>query len=112
MQVSTRPLLDIEQVSGQMTIDLSHPEPQVDCPDMARSRLILLRLCAVVLCSACAVSRSFGSEPNDLAVATPESQGVDSRPLEECLRYIRSEHLRIHSLLVVRHGRVVLDAYF
>src|SRR4051794_3486439 len=76
---------------------------------LPRSWLILLRLTTLELYFVCATSYLVGAEPNNLPIATPESQGVDSRPLAECLRYIRSEHLRIHSLLMVRHGRVVLD---
>lgn len=43
---------------------------------------------------------------------TPESQGVDSRPLVEALQYIRTNKLPIHSLLIIRHRYLVLDAYF
>jgi CubicO group peptidase (beta-lactamase class C family) len=44
--------------------------------------------------------------------STPEEQGMDSAKLAEGLVDIRKRELPIHSLLVVRNGRVILDAYF
>ena len=43
---------------------------------------------------------------------TPESQGFDSARLAEGLRAIRQNDTRIHSLLLIRRGLVVVDAYF
>jgi CubicO group peptidase (beta-lactamase class C family) len=44
--------------------------------------------------------------------ATPESQGVDSQPLIEMIDHVREARIPLHSILVVRHGKVVLDTYF
>jgi CubicO group peptidase (beta-lactamase class C family) len=44
--------------------------------------------------------------------ATPESQGVDSAALAELVGRARGSIPGLHSLLLVRHGKVVLDAYF
>jgi CubicO group peptidase (beta-lactamase class C family) len=44
--------------------------------------------------------------------STPEAQGLDSEKLHEALDYIRQHDVNIHSLLIVRNGYVVLDAYF
>jgi CubicO group peptidase (beta-lactamase class C family) len=44
--------------------------------------------------------------------ATPESQGLDSGVLADLLDQVRSRSLPIHSLLLIRHGSVVLDATF
>ncbi|HEY3636599.1 MAG TPA: serine hydrolase [Rhizomicrobium sp.] len=44
--------------------------------------------------------------------STPEAQGVDSAVLAEALEQIRARHIPIHSLLIERHGRIVLDSYF
>jgi CubicO group peptidase (beta-lactamase class C family) len=44
--------------------------------------------------------------------ATPESQGVDSRALGDAVSAILEKKLPVHSLLVVRHGAIVLDANF
>jgi CubicO group peptidase (beta-lactamase class C family) len=42
--------------------------------------------------------------------ATPESQGLDSGVLAEMLEHVRARQLPVHSVLIVRHGRLVLDA--
>ncbi len=44
--------------------------------------------------------------------STPEEQGLDSAKLAEGLRQIQQNKIPIHSLLLVRNGRVVLDATF
>jgi CubicO group peptidase (beta-lactamase class C family) len=44
--------------------------------------------------------------------ATPESQGIDSNALANALDQVTEKHLGVHSLLVIRHGYVVADAYF
>jgi CubicO group peptidase (beta-lactamase class C family) len=44
--------------------------------------------------------------------STPEEQGMDSEKLAEALDFIRDEGLNVHSLLVIRNGYVVIDAYF
>jgi len=44
--------------------------------------------------------------------ATPESQGIDSSALVDMLAHLKNADTDIHSLVVVRHGYVVLDAAF
>ncbi len=44
--------------------------------------------------------------------STPEAQGLDSDALADALETIRARHLPVHSLLIARHGRIVLDTYF
>ena len=44
--------------------------------------------------------------------STPEAQGIDSEVLAQAFDYVRQNHIPIHSLLIVRNGYVVLDAYF
>jgi CubicO group peptidase (beta-lactamase class C family) len=44
--------------------------------------------------------------------ATPESQGIDSAALAAVLDQVTEKQLGVHSLLVIRHGYVVEDAYF
>jgi CubicO group peptidase (beta-lactamase class C family) len=44
--------------------------------------------------------------------STPEEQGVDSASLADAIDYIVQKRLPIHSMLVVRHGAIVVDAYF
>lgn len=44
--------------------------------------------------------------------ATPESQGVDSQALASAIDQVAEKRLGVHSLLVIRHGYVLADAYF
>jgi CubicO group peptidase (beta-lactamase class C family) len=44
--------------------------------------------------------------------ATPESEGLDSRKLADGLLAIRDRGLAIHSLTLVRHGHLLVDASF
>ncbi len=44
--------------------------------------------------------------------ATPESRGFDSARLADLVERIRRERIAVHSLVIVRGGRIVLDASF
>jgi len=44
--------------------------------------------------------------------AQPESQGLDSQALASAVDQVLQKQLGVHSLLVIRHGYTVLDAYF
>ncbi len=44
--------------------------------------------------------------------STPEEQGLDSTKLAQVLEVIKAEKININSLLVIRNGSVLLDAYF
>jgi CubicO group peptidase (beta-lactamase class C family) len=46
------------------------------------------------------------------ATDTPETQGIDSNALVSAMNTIRARHLPVRSLLIERHGTIVLDAYF
>ncbi len=48
----------------------------------------------------------------DWSSSSPEAQGMDSRQLAEMLDFIKAQQLDLHSLLVVRHGFIVLETYF
>ena len=48
---------------------------------------------------------------NGWRTASPESQGMDSNLLAEMLNEILEKDIEIHSVLVVRNGYIVLDAY-
>jgi CubicO group peptidase (beta-lactamase class C family) len=48
----------------------------------------------------------------DWRTSTPEEQGFDSGKLAEGLQTMQEDHIAIDSLLVIRNGCVVLDAYF
>jgi CubicO group peptidase (beta-lactamase class C family) len=44
--------------------------------------------------------------------STPEEQGISSVDLNEMFEYIKEHKPRVHSIQVLRHGRLVLDTYF
>ncbi len=44
--------------------------------------------------------------------STPEEHGFDSAKLAEALLTTREQNINIHSLLIIRDGEVLLDAYF
>ena len=50
--------------------------------------------------------------PTQGCKSTPEEQGFDSRKLAEGLTAIRAAGIDVHSLTMVRHGRLFLEAYF
>ncbi|MFX1537806.1 MAG: serine hydrolase domain-containing protein [Promethearchaeota archaeon] len=43
--------------------------------------------------------------------ATPESQTMDSEKLNDMLEYIEEQDFNIHSVIVIRHGYIVLEQY-
>jgi CubicO group peptidase (beta-lactamase class C family) len=43
---------------------------------------------------------------------TPEEQGIDSAKLAQALLTMREQDIDIHSLMIVRNGLVLVDAYF
>ena len=45
-------------------------------------------------------------------LSTPEAQGIDSNALADAMDAIQARHIPVHSLLIERHGSIVLDAYF
>ncbi len=45
-------------------------------------------------------------------VSTPEEQGMDSTRLAAMLQAVRKDGRNIHSILIARHGVVVLEVYF
>jgi len=54
-----------------------------------------------------------GYVPTDVwETSTPEAQGVDSAKLAEMLEYIQEHKVRLHSLVMVRNGTLILEAYF
>ena len=74
----------------------------------------LLLCVAVTLLAACAQAtpQAVSHWPTEgWRTSTPEEQGIDSEMLADMLGAIRNERYDIDSVLVVRHGHMVLDAY-
>jgi CubicO group peptidase (beta-lactamase class C family) len=45
-------------------------------------------------------------------VSTPEEQGMDSAVIHKMIKYTISQHQNFHSILIIRHGYLVTEAYF
>jgi CubicO group peptidase (beta-lactamase class C family) len=87
---------------------------------MRQSRLIIGRLVLMIVilgaassCSGSPISNGPTYWPtNDWASSTPEEQGVDSEILIEMFRDIEAQELDLHSVLIIRNGYLVLEAYW
>lgn len=44
--------------------------------------------------------------------STPEKQGMDSEKLAKGLAAMQEDGTPIHSLMIIRHDKVIVDAYF
>jgi CubicO group peptidase (beta-lactamase class C family) len=59
------------------------------------------------------ISQSLGAgADSELATALPEEVGLDSAPLIDLLDYVRDHKIPVHSVQMVRHGRLAFDACF
>src|SRR6187402_2379990 len=68
---------------------------------------------AVATASPSGAAESSPSPPSQAwPTATPEEVGIDSAPLAEMFDFIRERQIPVHSIQLVRRGRLVLDAYF
>ena len=79
--------------------------------------LPVLTLSIVLLASAGDVPDVRGQSPtywptNGWRATTPEEQGIDSDLLAQAIETARQRNLSIHSLLIVRNGYLVTEAYF
>jgi len=89
-----------------------------------RARTIVIGLLAVAILAILAIvliprwlkPEQAATQPywptQDWRTSTPEEQGFDSAKLAEGLQAIQKQHVSIDSLLVIRSGYVLLDAYF
>lgn len=70
-------------------------------------------LVAILVCAGPLLRSQTTSWPADhWEIATPESVGLESKALADTLNAARNSGWRVDSLQVVRHGKLVLDAYF
>ena len=78
---------------------------------MAKFRFALLILWLAAL-PAFAQQKSAPLPTQNWPTATPESQGVNSAQLAAAIEQLRPPRQNIHSLLVVRNGYLIAEAYF
>ncbi len=73
-------------------------------------RMLSWILLASLALAACQPAVTWPAE--DWPTTTPESQGIDSAKLADALIAMRERNIQIHSLLVIRDGKALVDAYF
>jgi CubicO group peptidase (beta-lactamase class C family) len=87
-----------------------HPEA-----DLRRHASISTAVAACLVLIACATPPPAPTElwpTKGWLKSTPEAQGIDSAALADAIETLRTKNVPIHSLLIERNGRIVVDAYF
>src|SRR3989440_678143 len=91
------------------------------CPSIKPMRhaiLMTILTSAVIAVASIIAGRSLAAQggiewpTHGWRTSSPEAQGIDSRALADMVNTAREQHIPIHSLVIVRHGRVVLTATF
>ncbi len=72
---------------------------------------MILRAAALVFLSGVSFAQSYWPTQG-WKTSPPEEQGLSSDKLAEAVEFVVREKVRAHSLLVIRNGFVVADAYF
>src|SRR6267143_3115011 len=76
-------------------------------------RFIAVAALTLALSVRVSAANGAGAERNsEWLTDTPEEVGFDSAPLAEMFDFVRERRIPVHSVQIVRHGRLVLDAYF
>lgn len=77
-----------------------------------RTRLHRAFACGAALLACAALAQPATPWPTqDWAVSTPQAEGVDPALLAEMVDYLATPRFNTDSVIVVRHGRIVLEAY-
>jgi CubicO group peptidase (beta-lactamase class C family) len=84
---------------------------------MKRLRAALICLVSVMALAQCATPTyrpvSYnGPAAADWVTAAPGTQGMDPARLSELVRYAQGRASELQSILVIRHGKIVLEKYF
>jgi len=74
------------------------------------SRTLCWILLVILALAACQPAVTWPTE--GWPSTTPEAQGIDSAKLADALLTMRERNIQIHSLLVIRDGKALVDAYF
>jgi len=72
---------------------------------------MFIRTAFAIIFSAASFAQSYWPT-RGWRTSTPEEQGLDSNKLAEAIEFVLSEKVQAHSLLVIRNGFIVADAYF
>jgi CubicO group peptidase (beta-lactamase class C family) len=77
-----------------------------------RRLIFLLGVLLLAVLSVTAMEAGQGGRVDYWRSSAPEAQGIYSAKLAEMLLTMRQQHINIHSLLMIRNGEMVVDAYF
>jgi CubicO group peptidase (beta-lactamase class C family) len=83
---------------------------KADCASLLSVGFVALLFSVLPSAHAAPSSRAFSSEA--WQTAAPEEFGIDSGPLLEMFDFVQEREIPVHSIQMVRRGRLVLDAYF
>jgi CubicO group peptidase (beta-lactamase class C family) len=82
-------------------------------PNMKHIACYILPIFIIIVFSHSYATASGNSYPTEgWKISTPEEQGMQSQMLAEMMEHIKNKNFNIDSVLIVRNGYVVLDAYF
>ena len=81
--------------------------------------LLAVILCFCLLAAGCGSPQATAAPDSDIPwptqdwqTSTPEEQGMDGGKLQEMLDSVAAQNLGLHSLLVIRYGKLVSETYF
>jgi len=72
----------------------------------------VITLLCLAGCSPLESSSEIPWPTNNWQISSPEAQNVDSAVLDQMLTHIDETHLNLHSLLIIRNGRIILEKYY
>ncbi len=75
-------------------------------------RGLCLIVCLILPVCSLELPRTAATVAGEWRIATPESEGVDSDLLAAAIESLRERRAEIHSLLLVRHGKLLAESYF
>jgi CubicO group peptidase (beta-lactamase class C family) len=79
----------------------------------ASTRLVLPLVLISLISTGCSgASTASASVSKTWPYSTPEEQGMDSELLAQAAAQIGSKHINLHSMIVIRHGKIVVEKYF
>ena len=47
-----------------------------------------------------------------MKISTPEAQGISSKALERFVDKLKEQKIPVHSILMARHGHMIMEAYY
>ena len=77
-----------------------------------KTRYDAMAITLLCYCLAACVSTAQGTFRNDWETGSPEDVGLNSTDLVQIFDFVRQREIPVHSVQIVREGKLVLDAYF